>query len=238
MKNPLIVLSGGQDSTTCLYWAKAVPGVQQVHAITFDYGQKHSIEIESAGKIAQIAEVATHEFVKLPDGILRGTSPLVNPNYEVESYASAETLPGGLEDTFVPARNLLFLTLAANRAYCLGCDALVVGVSQEDFGGYPDCREPFIRSMEETIFEGLDRPIKIHAPLLDLTKRATVELAISLDGCMDAIAHSHTCYNGESPPCGKCHACLLRERGFEEAGIPDPLVTRCSIPTPESYDSE
>jgi len=223
MKNPLIILSGGQDSTTCLYWAKAVPGVQQVHAITFDYGQRHSVEIAAAAKIADMAQVTSHEFLRLPDGILRGTSPLVNPNYEIDGYDSAEKLPDGLDDTFVPARNLLFLTLAANRAYCLGCDALVIGVSQEDFTGYPDCREPFIRSMEETIFEGLDRPIKIHAPLLYLTKKETVELASSLDGCLDAMAYSHTCYNGESPPCGKCHACLLRKRGFKEAGILDPL---------------
>jgi 7-cyano-7-deazaguanine synthase len=236
MKKTLVVLSGGQDSTTCLYWAKAAPGVQQVHAITFDYGQRHSIEIAAASLIGELAGVTTHEFVKLPDGALRGTSPLVNPDYEVGQYDSADVLPGGLEDTFVPARNLLFLALAANRAYCLGCDSLVVGVSQEDFGGYPDCRGSFIRSMQETISEALGSPFKIYAPLLDLTKRATVDLAASLDGCLDAVAHSHTCYNGEAPPCGKCHACLLRERGFEEAGIPDPLITRCS--TQEPRDSK
>ena len=238
MNKPLVILSGGQDSTTCLYWAKQYTGVKEVHAITFDYGQRHAIEVEAAARIGQMAGVATHEFVKLPDGVLRGTSPLVNVDYEVGEYESAEKLPGGLEDTFVPARNILFLTLAANRAYCLGCDALVIGVSQEDFGGYPDCRIEFINAMEKALCEGMPKPLVIKKPLITLNKMRTVEMARDLDhnqyretgnpdgGCMDALAHSHTCYNGEFPPCGKCHACLLRDKGFEEAEVYDPLIDR------------
>jgi 7-cyano-7-deazaguanine synthase len=227
MKKPLVILSGGQDSTTCLFWAKHMPGVQEVHAVTFDYGQRHAIEIQSAQTVAAIAGVASHEFIKLPDGVLRGTSPLVNPDYEVGQYESAETLPGGLEDTFVPARNILFLTLAANRAFCLGCDALVIGVSQEDFGGYPDCRIEFINAMGKAINEGMPAPIEIKSPLITLDKEQTVGMAVDLDGCLEALAYSHTCYNGEASPCGGCHACLLRAKGFQKAGVPDPLVDRC-----------
>jgi len=238
VKKPLVILSGGQDSTTCLYWAKQMPGVQEVHAVTFDYGQRHAAEIQSAQTVAEMAGVASHEFIKLPEGILRGTSPLVNPDYEVGQYESAETLPGGLEDTFVPARNILFLTLAANRAHCLGCDTLVIGVSQEDYGGYPDCRVEFINAMERAICEGMPKPLLIKKPLITLNKMRTVEMARDLDhahyretgraegGCLDALAYSHTCYNGEFPPCGSCHACLLRAKGFEEAEQYDPLIDR------------
>lgn len=230
MKNCLVVLSGGQDSTTCLYWAKQTPGLEKLHAITFDYGQRHGVEIRSARIVGDMADVDTHELVVLPDGILAGTSPLTNPAEEVEEYESAETLPGGIEKTFVPARNLLFLSIAANRAAVLGCDSIVIGVSEEDFGGYPDCRGEFITAMEAAINAGLpeDCKLTVHTPLINRNKKETVELAASLGGCMEALAYSHTCYNGDWPPCGKCHACLLRARGFEQAGIEDPLLTHCA----------
>lgn len=226
MKKCLVVLSGGQDSTTCLFWAKEI--FEEVHAVTFDYGQKHAMELEAAAYIAQRAKVASHEIVEVGN-ILKSTSPLVNRAEAVEQYASAEVLPGGLEKTFVPARNLLFLTLAANRAAALGCQDLVTGVCEEDFGGYPDCRRSFIQSMELTIDEalGCDRgTFSIHTPLMNLNKATSVELALGLPGCMEALAFSHTCYNGNVPPCGHCHACLLRQRGFDQAGVADPLRVR------------
>lgn len=217
-------MSGGQDSTTCLFWAKQE--YAGVSAVTFAYNQRHKIEIDSARTIAAMVGVE-HEVIDLGP-IFAGLSPLTNSSRKVEQYASAQTLPGGLEDTFVPGRNILFLSVAANRAYVLGCDDLVIGVSQEDFGGYPDCREDFIKGMETALAAGLDRPIKIRAPLMSLTKKQTVELAVSLPGCLEALAHSTTCYNGTSPPCGKCHSCLLREAGFDQAGVKDPLIVRCS----------
>ena len=94
MKKPLVILSGGQDSTTCLFWAKHSLGVEEVHAITFDYGQRHGVEIRSARIVGEMADVATHELIVLPDGILAGTSPLTNPDYEVEQYSDAASLPG------------------------------------------------------------------------------------------------------------------------------------------------
>lgn len=225
-RKALIVLSGGQDSTTCLYFVKKHYPDHELHAITFNYGQRHDVEISCAKVIARMAKVRTHEVVSLPEGILAGTSPLTNHSTNVGQYADAESLPGGLEDTFVPGRNLLFLAIAANRAYVLGADIIVIGVAQEDFGGYPDCRGSFIQSMQETIHQATDRDIGIQAPLMYLNKRQTVKLAESLPGCLDALANSHTCYNGEQPPCGNCHACLLRAKGFEEAGIPDPMMEK------------
>lgn len=216
----MVILSGGQDSVTCLYWALAQS--EQVVCLTFDYGQRHRRELECAEKVARLAGVP-QQVVNLGP-LFTGTSPLTDHSRKVEHYESADALPGGLEDTFVPGRNMLFLSVAASRAYVEQCDSLVIGVSQEDFGGYPDCRESFIKSMETTIAEALDKKIVIETPLLFLDKKQTVELAAELPGCWEALAHSHTCYEGQHPPCGECHSCLLRARGFEQAGKVDPLL--------------
>ncbi len=226
----LVVLSGGQDSTTCLFWAIA-QGFD-VRAVTFNYGQRHAREIESARKIAELAGVSLHEIVELGP-ILKGTSPLVSGN-ELEQYADHKSLPGGLEKTFVPMRNQLFLTIAANRAYVQGCADLVTGVCQEDFGGYPDCRQDFIDLIqaacnEGTFCEGPQGTLEIHTPLMNLTKAESVKLALELPGCYRALAFSHTSYDGAYPPVGHDHATLLRAKGFEEAGVPDPLVLRACI---------
>lgn len=233
MTKALVVLSGGQDSTTCLYWA-----IQQgfdVHAVFFNYGQKHLIEMKSAAKIAQMSGTPL-EIVTLGEGILAGSSPLVNPSQELEQYADHQSLPGGLEKTFVPMRNQLFLTVAANRAYILGCNILVTGVCQEDSGGYPDCRQTFISTLQDAINygsftgeAGSPPPLQILTPLMNLTKSASVKLAMTLPGCMAALAYSHTSYDGAYPPVGHDHATLLRAKGFEEAGVPDPLVVRAAM---------
>lgn len=231
MQKALVVLSGGQDSTTCLFWA-----LQQgydVSCVTFDYGQRHAIEIDAAFWISHMAGVsgANHELVKLGP-ILAGTSPLTSGN-ELEQYSDFNSLPGGLEKTFVPYRNQLFLTVAANRAYVKGADVLVTGVCQEDFGGYPDCRRTFIDALEVTCsrgshtgVEGAPGPLRIITPLMDLTKAQSIELAAQLPGCMKALAYSHTAYDGAYPPTGHDHATLLRAKGFFEADMPDPLVVR------------
>lgn len=237
----LVVLSGGQDSTICLFMALNDPRFSSVSAITFDYGQRHSIELEAASEVWRTAnaiygsKMGEHHFSVVPAGLLRGTSPLTNPKFEVEKYESAAVLPGGLEKTFVPGRNMLFLTLAANLAYCEGHSHIYTGVSQQDYGGYPDCRSLFIAYMQSAICSGLDRQIKIETPLIDISKAASVACAQKLHGCLDALAYSHTCYEGclLSPvdgttlvPCGKCHACLLRAESFRKAKVPDPLIAR------------
>lgn len=227
----LVVLSGGQDSTTCLYLMKDAG--MELHAVTFDYDQRHRVEVEAARKVAKLAGVASHEVVQLGP-ILKGTSPLVS-DAPLEQYAGHHALPGGIEKTFVPMRNQLFLTLAANRAYVLGTGLVVTGLCEEDFGGYPDCRRVFVDAMELASTTGTFTPeaglgpLEIRTPLMHLTKRQTVELALGLPGCYEALAYSHTGYDGAFPPTGHDHATLLRAKGFEEAGIPDPLVLRAYL---------
>lgn len=224
MSKALVLLSGGQDSTTCLFWAKSQ--FTSVIGLTFDYGQRHSLELRAAEFIAAKAGI---ECIRINIGsILQGNSPLVNKEHAVGEYASIDALPSGIEPTFVPARNILFLTIAANQAFIHGCASIVIGVSREDYEGYPDCRNEFIAHIEKSLSLGIygeEGKIMVVAPLLFLGKKETVELAMSLPGCMEALAYSHTCYMNEFPPCGRCHSCLLRKRGFSVAGIQDPLVS-------------
>lgn len=224
----LVVFSGGQDSTTCLYWALDKWGKDNTKTLTFDYGQKHAIELESAQRICDFAQV-TFDRVETKN-ILRSVSPLVDTKEAMDLYNSVDEFKAGVQKTFVPGRNILFLTIAANIAYHHGAKNIVVGVCEEDFGGYYDCRNEFIQAMQKALNQGLfgeDEGLVLHAPLMNLNKKQSVELAQSLgDECMQALAHSHTCYEGKFPPCGKCHSCLLRERGFKEAGTEDPLLKR------------
>jgi 7-cyano-7-deazaguanine synthase len=246
----LVVLSGGQDSTTCLFWAKhkmlALPE-DELHAITFDYGQRHRREIAAAIDVARMAAVKSHEIIEIPD-CLRSTSPLTSNN-ELERYESFQQMNDVIgervEKTFVPLRNTLFLTIAANRAVALGCTDIVTGVCQEDNANYPDCRDMFIRSLETSINISLGydySKIKIRTPLMFMSKRATVNLARSLPGCMEALAYSHTSYDGKYPPTDMNHANVLRAQGFLEAGVPDPLVVRAwreglmELPASSNYD--
>lgn len=240
MSKVLVILSGGQDSTTCLFWAARK--FDEVYAVSYDYGQKHAIELESAKKVAMLAGVKEHVILKVGD-ILQGTSPLTNPDETLEQYENMHSLPGGLEKTFVPGRNALFLVLAANHAYVRGIEELVTGVCEEDFGGYPDCRLSFINSMEDALSLGLDKSFIIHTPLMHLSKAASIRLAKQLPGCFEALAYSHTSYDGQYPPTGHDHATLLRAKGFLEAGEPDPLVVRAwkeglmELPKTPNYDS-
>ncbi len=229
----LVVLSGGQDSTTCLFWA--IQSFEEVYCLTFDYNQRHKVEIAAARTVAVLAGIprTTHHEVLELGPILTGSSPLVS-DQRLEQYKDGQSLPGGLEKTFVPARNLLFLTIAANRAYTLGCGHIVTGVCQEDYGGYPDCRRDFIDALESTmdigVFTGEDGApdgVVLQTPLMYLTKAASIQKAIDLGPkCWTALAYSHTAYDGKYPPIGKDHATLLRAKGFEDHGTPDPLVVK------------
>jgi 7-cyano-7-deazaguanine synthase len=149
-------------------------------------------------------------------------------------------------------RNQLFLTLAANRAYVLGCNTLITGVGQEDFGGYPDCRQVFIDSFIQTssfgTFTGTQgelETLRVLTPLMDLSKKQTIKLALNIERCYEALALTHTAYDGAYPPTGSDHATLLRAKGFEEAGIPDPLILRAhyegllpDLPETENYSPD
>lgn len=216
----LVVLSGGQDSTTCVFWAIKKFGQQNVSAITFDYGQRHNIELDCASKIAGLAQVP-HTTLPINTFSAIGGDALTDDAVEVPKTAPDGELP----ITFVPGRNLIFLTFAAAQAYQTGIGNLVTGVAQTDYSGYPDCRDETLRALEKSIQLGMEYKIKLHTPLMFMTKAETVKLAQE-SGAMEAMAYSHTCYRGEQPPCGRCPACELRAKGFTDAGIPDPLVER------------
>jgi 7-cyano-7-deazaguanine synthase len=215
----LVVLSGGQDSTTCLYWAIDRFGRANVSSITFDYGQKHRIELECARNVAADTGVPN---VCLPIDTFAalGGDALTDTAIAVSDAADEET---ELPVTFVPGRNLIFMTFAAAYAYRHDARHLVTGVAQTDYSGYPDCRETTMAALQEAITLGMDREFTIHTPLMHRSKKETVELAVQL-GALDAMALTHTCYNGRRPPCGECQACRLRARGFAEAGVRDPLL--------------
>lgn len=223
----LVVLSGGQDSTTSLYWAKKY--YHYVEAITFNYGQRHAVEIEAAATIAAMAKVP-QEIVYLGDHLLQGASPLTDLSQRLETYSDFATMEKIIgtrtELTFVPMRNPLFLTIAANRAAVKGINSLVTGVCQADNANYHDCTFDFIESMEAMVSEALGKRMAIETPLMDMPKANSVKLALTFPGCYRALGYSHTAYDGNYPPTGKDHASVLRAHGFEEAGIPDPLVVR------------
>lgn len=221
MDQALVVLSGGQDSTTCLYWAIKKFGIECVSSVTFDYGQRHRIELDCAQEIAAFAGVPN---VVLPIDTFAalGGNALTDAGVDVETHIDAET---DLPNTFVPGRNLIFLTFAAAFAYQRGIANLVTGVAQTDYSGYPDCRAETMTALQSALRAGMESDIRIHTPLMQLSKQETVELAREL-GALPALAMTHTCYNGERPPCGHCPACELRAKGFADAGVTDPLIFR------------
>jgi len=223
MSKAVVLLSGGQDSTTCLFWARER---FQVHAIGIFYGQRHRVELEAAREIASLADVP-FDVLDAPVLGTIGDSDLVREGTTIcASGGHVDTaMPQGLPTSFVPGRNALFLTLAGAVAVKLGAKNIVTGTCQTDYSGYPDCRREFIDVQEQALTLAMPSsagPIKIHTPLMFMTKAETVRLAMTLPGCWDALGLSVTCYNGKRPGCGECPACVLREKGFSEAGTIDP----------------
>ena len=224
----LVVLSGGQDSATCAFWAKE--SFSEVHAITFNYGQRHEREINAAVEIAARAKLNSHEVVTLGP-ILKGTSPLTDPNQPLEQYTDFESMEkiigSRVEKTFVPMRNTLFMTIAANRAAVIGDCGLVSGMCEADGTNYPDCTAAYVASLAECFRKSLADPgFSIFTPLMFLSKAETVALAKRLHGAYDALAYTHTAYDGTYPPSGADHATVLRAEGFRLAEVPDPLIVR------------
>ena len=215
----LVVLSGGQDSTTCLYWAVNRFGIGNVSSVTFDYGQRHRIELECARQVADFANVP-NAMLPIDTFAAFGGNALTDSSIEVMPGVADGT---GLPNTFVPGRNLIFLTFAAAYAYQRDIGHIVTGVAQTDYSGYPDCREETMTALQSAIRFGMESELTIHTPLMNFSKKQTVELALALTA-LPAMALTHTCYNGERPPCGSCPACELRAKGFREAGVVDPLT--------------
>lgn len=218
----LVVFSGGQDSTTCLFWAKK--HFKEVYALSFLYGQKHIKEVDLAREIARKAEVHFDTMDVSFIGHL-GKNSLTDTSIQMDETKPKETYP----NTFVPGRNLFFLSFAAVYAREHGIYHLVTGVSQTDFSGYPDCRDTFIRSLNVTLNLAMDEQFVIHTPLMWIDKAETWALADEL-GVLDLVRHETlTCYNGiPGDGCGHCPACKLRREGLEKYLNSKPYDKRIS----------
>lgn len=214
MTKAVVIFSGGQDSTTCLYWAKK--NFDYVEAITFYYGQKHNVELKCANMICSAEKV----FQTMVDISFLNTLVVS----ALTSNGNVNTInEKGLPSSFVPNRNALFITLAHAYAQKIKAEHLVTGVCQTDFSGYPDCREIFINNMEHTLNLGSDSNIVVHAPLMNLDKSQIFKLAEDLGKIREVVEYSHTCYNGDREHryewgygCDACPACELRKNGWEK----------------------
>ena len=214
-KKALVIFSGGQDSTTCLHWAKQK--FSQVQAVFFNYQQRHlNAEQTSALKIANLNNISL-KLLTLDTFSQMSENSLLNHQMDIQQTKNQ------LPNTFVPGRNLIFLTYAAAYAYTQNISNLITGVCQTDYSGYPDCRKSTMNSLQKTLNLGLEVNFQIHTPLMNLNKAQTVLLAQELNA-LPSLKYSHTCYEGKKPPCQKCPACELRAKGFKEAKIEDPLL--------------
>lgn len=226
MKKAIVLLSGGLDSTTVLYLAKS-QGFDEIYALTFEYGQKHDKELKSAIAVAKAAGVKEHKVVNLLLNQWKGCS-LTDSDLEIgDGDINRSDIPA----TYVPARNMVFLSVAASYADALGITDIFIGVSEVDYSGYVDCREEFIKAMENAINLGTvlgaekKQKITLHAPFMHLTKAEEVKLGVRLG--VD-FGLTWTCYRGDEHPCGTCDSCLLRAKAFAEAGVEDPTVSKKS----------
>ncbi|MEZ5939508.1 MAG: 7-cyano-7-deazaguanine synthase QueC [Hyphomonadaceae bacterium] len=222
----LVLFSGGQDSTVCLAWA--LSRYDRVETVGFDYRQRHAIELECRQTVrARVAAEFPDWGARLgPDHMLDlGVLGEVSET-SLTRAVEIETSASGLPSTFVPGRNLIFLSLASAVAYRRGADRLVGGMCETDYSGYPDCREKTMQAMAQALTLGLDRPMAIETPLMHITKAETWSLAEDLGGealVRLIVEDTHTCYLGAREPahdwgrgCGTCPACELRARGWEE----------------------
>ena len=193
----IVLLSGGMDSTLGLFWAKQ--RLDRLIALTFEYGQVHSREVQAASRISQLAGVP--HFIR-----------------HITDAMSTPTEPGAV----VPGRNLLFLSLAANVVASQGGGQVIIGACKEDFEGFPDCRPEFFDAVND-LFKVSGLNVTVVTPLVNISKAQALKEMSSDPLVLQALAESHTCYEGTNPPCGKCSACGYRQAAFAEAGITDPV---------------
>ncbi|MCS6816873.1 MAG: 7-cyano-7-deazaguanine synthase QueC [Blastocatellia bacterium] len=227
-KKAVVLLSGGIDSTTTLAIARAEG--YETYALSFDYGQRHRVELERAQEIARVFQVAKHLIIRI-DMHEIGGSALTDPTVAVPKDRAAEEIGAGIPVTYVPARNTIFLAFALAWAEVLGAEDIFFGANVLDYSGYPDCRPEYLRAFEEMArlatragVEGRAR-FRIQAPLLRLTKAEIIrrghELGVDYGltwSCYDPVERE-----GGVLACGRCDSCHIRRRGFAEAGIADPL---------------
>ena len=228
MSRAVVLLSGGLDSATALAWARG-RGFE-CHALTVDYGQRHTIELEAARRVARTLGAASHRVVAADLRAIGGSA--LTAEIEVPRDRSPESLGSGIPVTYVPARNTVFLGLALGLAETLGARDLVAGMNAIDYSGYPDCRPEFVRAFENLARLATRAGVEgaaftVHTPLMSLDKAEIIRLGVSL-GVDFSLTHS--CYDPapDGAACGGCDACALRLKGFREAGLPDPV--RYSVP--------
>ncbi|MBQ1248571.1 MAG: 7-cyano-7-deazaguanine synthase QueC [Selenomonadales bacterium] len=216
----VILLSGGLDSTVCMACAKEAG--YELYPISFDYHQRHNIELESAKKVAEFYQVAKHIVIETNMNAIGG-SALTDTSIDVpDGDIKSDKVPV----TYVPARNLIFLSYALSYAEAIGAERILIGVNALDYSGYPDCRPAFIEQFQQvanyaTKAAAVDKKeILIETPLLNLSKKEIVELGTKLGAPLHV---SHSCYRGGEKACGVCDSCQLRLKGFREAGIVDPV---------------
>lgn len=211
MKRAVVVFSGGQDSTTCLVQALAL--YDEVHCVTFDYGQRHREEIEVARDLAIRLGARAHKVLDVTMLNELAVSSLTRDSIPVPAYNPDST---GLPSTFVPGRNILFLTLASVYAYQVEAEAVITGVCETDFSGYPDCRDEFVKAMNQAVTLGMARSLRFETPLMWLNKAETWALADYWQQLTLVREQTLTCYNGvKGDGCGECAACHLRARGLQ-----------------------
>lgn len=210
-RRAVVVFSGGQDSTTCLI--QALHQYDEVHCVTFDYGQRHRAEIDVAQQLAQQLGVTAHKLLDVTILNQLAVSSLTRDNIPVPSATSDTNRE--LPSTFVPGRNILFLTLAAIYAYQVEAEAVITGVCETDFSGYPDCRDQFVKALHHAVALGIARDIRFDTPLMWLDKAETWALADYYQQLDVVRQQTLTCYNGiQGDGCGNCAACHLRANGL------------------------
>ncbi len=212
MKRAVVVFSGGQDSTTCLI--QALKQYDEVHCVTFDYGQRHREEIEVAQQLALKLGVRAHKVLDVTLLNELAVSSLTRENIPVPAYDPAAT---GVPSTFVPGRNILFFTLASIYAYQVEAEAVISGVCETDFSGYPDCRDEFVKALNQAVTLGMARQLRFETPLMWLNKAETWALADYWQQLALVREETLTCYNGvKGDGCGTCAACNLRSNGLQQ----------------------
>jgi 7-cyano-7-deazaguanine synthase len=223
MKRAVVLLSGGLDSTTTLAIASAEG--YEAYALSFDYGQRHQVEIEAARRVANSLGAKEHRVAKIDLRIFGGSA--LTDNVDVPKQRSKTEIAHGIPVTYVPARNTIFLAYALAWAEVISANHIFLGVNAIDYSGYPDCRPQFIKAFQTLANVGTKAGIegarlRIHTPLIKFSKADIIRKAIDLR--VD-LSLTHSCYDPlpEGLACGECDSCLLRLKGFREAGIEDPI---------------
>lgn len=218
-KKAVVLFSGGLDSTTVLVYA--MKQGYDVYPLTFSYGQRHAIEIKQSERTLEKYGLMNRQTVFSIDLTPFVNCSLVNKNLEVPEFAENR-----IPSTYVPSRNIIFLSIASGMAETLGAEKIFIGVNSVDYSGYPDCRPEFVEAFNKTIAvgtkQGVESGIEVVAPILNMSKKEIIELGMSL-GVDYSLTHS--CYNPttEGLSCGVCDSCRLRLEGFRQAGVEDPL---------------